>query len=53
MNILLWVLQTLLAVAFFAHGVLFLSPPAEMVDKRTPLFLRRSESSLVSPRSWP
>ena len=31
MNILLWVLQTLLAVAFFTHGVLFLNPPAEMV----------------------
>ena len=33
MNILLWVLQTLLAVAFFAHGVLFLNPPAEMVEQ--------------------
>ena len=30
MNILLWVVQVLLAVAFFAHGVLFLSPPAEI-----------------------
>ena len=28
MNIVLWVLQVLLAVAFFAHGLLFLSPPA-------------------------
>ena len=28
MNIVLWVLQVLLAVAFFAHGWLFLSPPA-------------------------
>jgi putative oxidoreductase len=28
MNILLWVLQVLLAVAFFAHGCLFLFPPA-------------------------
>ncbi|MCA1649842.1 MAG: DoxX family protein [Acidobacteria bacterium] len=27
MNIALWVLQVLLAVAFFAHGWLFLSPP--------------------------
>ena len=27
MNIVLWVLQVLLAVAFFAHGWLFLSPP--------------------------
>jgi hypothetical protein len=33
MNILLWVLQALLAVAFLAHGLLFLSPPAELVDQ--------------------
>jgi len=33
MNILLWVLQVLLAAAFFAHGVLFLNPPAEMVEQ--------------------
>jgi uncharacterized membrane protein YphA (DoxX/SURF4 family) len=32
MNILLWVLQVLLALAFFAHGCLFLFPPASMVD---------------------
>lgn len=32
MNIVLWVLQVLLAAAFFAHGWLFLSPPAEIVD---------------------
>ena len=31
MNVLLWVLQILLAVAFFAHGWLFLFPPANMV----------------------
>jgi hypothetical protein len=30
MNILLWVLQALLAVAFFAHGWLFLMPPPEI-----------------------
>jgi hypothetical protein len=30
MNIVLWVLQVLLAVAFFAHGLLFLSPPPEI-----------------------
>ena len=30
MNILLWVLQVLLAVAFLAHGWLLLSPPAEL-----------------------
>ncbi len=33
MNILLWVLQALLAVAFLAHGWLFLSPPAELVEQ--------------------
>ena len=33
MNILLWVLQGLLALAFFAHGCLFLFPPAAMVDQ--------------------
>jgi len=32
MNVLLWVLQALLAVAFLAHGWLFLFPPADMVD---------------------
>lgn len=30
MNILLWVLQALLAIAFFAHGWLFLTPPPEI-----------------------
>jgi putative oxidoreductase len=33
MNIVLWVLQALLAIAFFAHGWLFLTPPAELVDQ--------------------
>jgi uncharacterized membrane protein YphA (DoxX/SURF4 family) len=33
MNILLWVLQVLLALAFFAHGCLMLFPPASMVDQ--------------------
>ena len=32
MNVFLWVLQILLAVAFFAHGWLFLAPPAEMLE---------------------
>jgi putative oxidoreductase len=31
MNIVLWILQILLAIAFFAHGLLFLFPPAEFV----------------------
>ena len=30
MNIVLWILQVLLAVAFFAHGWLFLWPPPEI-----------------------
>ena len=30
MNIVLWILQVLLAVAFFAHGVMFLAPPPEI-----------------------
>jgi uncharacterized membrane protein YphA (DoxX/SURF4 family) len=30
MNIVLWVLQVLLAVAFFAHGVMMVAPPAEI-----------------------
>jgi hypothetical protein len=33
MMILLWVLQVLLALAFFAHGLLFLFPPAAMVEQ--------------------
>jgi uncharacterized membrane protein YphA (DoxX/SURF4 family) len=33
MNILLWVLQVLLALAFAAHGLLFLAPPAAMVEQ--------------------
>jgi hypothetical protein len=33
MNILIWVVQALLAIAFLAHGWLFLSPPAELVDQ--------------------
>jgi uncharacterized membrane protein YphA (DoxX/SURF4 family) len=32
MNIMLWVLQVLLAVAFLAHGWLFLSPPPEIAE---------------------
>jgi uncharacterized membrane protein YphA (DoxX/SURF4 family) len=33
MNIVLWILQVLLAAAFFAHGWLFLSPPPEIVEQ--------------------
>jgi uncharacterized membrane protein YphA (DoxX/SURF4 family) len=33
MNVLLWVLQVLLALAFFAHGLMLLFPPAAIVDQ--------------------
>jgi hypothetical protein len=33
MNIVLWVLQVLLAVAFFAHAWLFLSPPPHIAEQ--------------------
>jgi hypothetical protein len=33
MNILLWLLQVLLAIAFFAHGYILLVPPAAIVDQ--------------------
>ncbi len=33
MILLLWVLQVLLAVAFFAHGLLLLFPPAAIVEQ--------------------
>ena len=32
MNSVLWILQILLAAAFFAHGWLFLSPPPEIAE---------------------
>ena len=32
-NIVLWVLQVLLAAAFLAHGLLFLFPPADIVEQ--------------------
>jgi hypothetical protein len=33
MNIVLWVLQVLLALAFFAHGYVLLFPPAAIADQ--------------------
>jgi hypothetical protein len=33
----LWVLQVLLALAFLAHGLLFLFPPAEMLELMKPI----------------
>jgi hypothetical protein len=32
MNIVLWILQALLAVAFLAHGLMLLFPPASMIE---------------------
>ena len=40
MNIVLWVLQVLLAIAFFAHGLLFLVPPADVVEQMNALLPR-------------
>ncbi|MBX3013717.1 MAG: DoxX family protein [Caldilineaceae bacterium] len=31
MNIFLWILQILLAIAFAAHGILFLAPPPDLL----------------------
>ena len=33
MNVLLWVLQVLLAAAFLAHGLMLLFPPASIVEQ--------------------
>ena len=33
MNILLWVLQALLALAFFAHGWIMVVPPASLIEQ--------------------
>jgi len=33
MNVVLWILQVLLALAFLAHGGLFLAPPPEIAAK--------------------
>ena len=40
MNIVLWVLQVLLALAFLAHGVLLLAPPPEIAAQLTTMFPR-------------
>jgi uncharacterized membrane protein YphA (DoxX/SURF4 family) len=40
MNMLLWVLQVLLALAFFAHGWLFFAPPAAIADQMNANFPR-------------
>jgi len=33
MNVLLWVVQVLLAIAFFAHGYILVVPPAAIVEQ--------------------
>ncbi|MEO8180378.1 MAG: DoxX family protein [Deltaproteobacteria bacterium] len=40
MNIVLWILQVLLALAFLAHGILFLAPPAEIAVQMDALLPR-------------
>ena len=40
MNIMLWVLQVLLSLAFFAHGWLFLWPPPEIAVQMNALLPR-------------
>jgi uncharacterized membrane protein YphA (DoxX/SURF4 family) len=40
MNILLWILQVLLALAFLAHGILFLAPPPEVAAQMDALLPR-------------
>jgi hypothetical protein len=37
MNVMLWVLQALLAAVFLAHGLFFLFPPASMVELLRPV----------------
>ena len=40
MNITLWILQVLLALAFLAHGLLFLAPPPEVAVQMNALLPR-------------
>ena len=44
MNIVLWVLQVLLAVAFFAHGLLFLIPPPDIAAQMIPRIKAESDA---------
>jgi len=46
MNIVLWVLQVLLALAFFAHGALFLFPPAAVAEQMNATLPRWFQLSL-------
>jgi hypothetical protein len=40
MNIVLWILQVLLAAAFFLHGLLVLNPPADIAQQMLAAFPR-------------
>ena len=40
MNIILWVLQILLALAFLAHGIMFLAPPPEVAAQMNAMLPR-------------
>lgn len=40
MNILLWIVQVLLALAFFAHGAMMLFPPAAVAEQMNAVFSR-------------
>jgi len=40
MNITLWILQVLLALAFLAHGLLFISPPAQIAAQMNAMLPR-------------
>ena len=46
MNLLLWVLQVLLALAFLAHGWLLLFPPASIVEQMNATLPRWFQLSL-------
>ena len=46
MNITLWVVQVLLALAFLAHGILFLVPPPEIAVQMNALLPRWFQLSL-------
>jgi hypothetical protein len=46
MNVVLWILQVLLAAAFLAHGLLFLVPPAEIAEQMNALLPRWFQVSL-------
>lgn len=46
MNIALWIVQVLLAVAFFAHGVMFLVPPEAVAEQMNAVLPRWFQVSL-------